>query len=322
MIFQNYKLLIGAAACLTLAACSRQLFQNPKTEDLNSYKIAYNVLHDQEKDDYEVFAMNPDGTGKKNISNSPGVDWVYYAWKDKVYFISDRDTCHRCYFLYETNAEGGNIRKVTDYRLADSWMGSRFNGKELIIRPWGKLDSVFYIINIKTGKLVSKVNPGLPYQTDPIFSPDGKQIVFRGSHSKFSKDRTHLDELFIINADGTGLRQLTTYPATDSTAEWHNYHAGPPFWEQDGNFISYISKQNGKYTIFAVKADGKTQRMFPGETMSEGWHAWSPAGGWIAVEMKNGEDNYDIYLMKKDGTGKVRLTDDPTFEQAPVFVRK
>ncbi len=68
--------------------------------------------------------------------------------------------------------------------------------------------------------------------------------------------------------------------------------------------------------------DGKVQRKFPGETQSEGWHAWSPGGNWIAVEMKNEEDNYGVYLMKKDGTGKVRLTDDPTHEQAPVFVRK
>lgn len=56
------------------------------------YKIAYNVAYDIEKDDYEVFIMDMDGRNKKNISNHEGVDWVYYAWKDKIYFVSDRDT--------------------------------------------------------------------------------------------------------------------------------------------------------------------------------------------------------------------------------------
>lgn len=303
--------------------CTSGRLPSSKQESLNDYKIAYNVLHDDEKDDYEVFVMNPDGTGKKNISNSPGVEWVYYAYENKIYFISDRDTCHRCYFLYETNAEGENIRKVSDYRLADSWMGSRYGGKEMIIRPWGKLDSAFYIINIQTGKLVSRVRADLPYQTDPVFSPDGKQIVFRGSHSKFTKDRKHLDELFIMNEDGTGLRQLTTYPPLDTTAEWHNYHAGPPFWEPNQGFISYMSKQKGKYSIFAIKPeDGLATRLFPAENISEGWHSWSPRGTWIALDMKNEEGNYDIYLMKKDGTGKLRLTDNPTYEQSPVIVKR
>ena len=327
MIFSKKTFLFIAIAG---AGAAFFLFQNctpgkqtaSKQELLSNYKIAYNVFLNEEKDDYEVFVMNPDGTGKKNISNSPGVEWVYFAHGDKIYFISDRDTCHRCYFLYETNAEGENIRKVTDYRLDDSWMSSRFDGKELIIRPWGKLDSAFYIINIQSGKLVSRVRADLPYQTDPVFSPDGKQIVFRGSYSKFTKDRTHFDELFIMNADGTGLRQLTTYPASDTTAEWHAYHAGPPVWEPNGGFISFISKQQGKYSIFAMTPDGKPQRKFPGEIQNEGWHAWSPGGNWIAVEMTDAENNYDIYLMKKDGMGKVRLTDNPMYEQAPVFVRR
>lgn len=319
---KNYsRFFFFAGVAALFLQCSPKPLTN--SEQLSDYKIAYNILHDKENDDYEVFSMNPDGTGKKNISNSPGVDWVYYAYGDKIYFISDRDTCHRCYFLYETNAEGENIRKVTDYRLADSWMGSRFNGSELVIRPWSKLDSAFYIINIKTGELVSRVNPGLPYQSDPVFSPDGKQIVFRGSYSKFTKDRPHVDELFIINADGTGIRQLTEYPKADTTAKWHNYHAGPPFWDPNKGIISYMSKQNGKYNIFTVKPDGSnSQRLFPDETLNESYHAWSPGGNWITVELKNEEDNYDIYLVKKDGTGKVRLTDDPTLEQAPVFVRK
>mgnify|MGYP003539775392 FL=1 len=56
------------------------------------YKIAYNVYEDTAKDNYDIYIMNMDGSGQKNITNTPGVEWVYYAYEDKIFFISDRDT--------------------------------------------------------------------------------------------------------------------------------------------------------------------------------------------------------------------------------------
>jgi hypothetical protein len=35
------------------------------------YKIVYNVLEDREKDNYEIYSMNMEGTGQKNITNTP-----------------------------------------------------------------------------------------------------------------------------------------------------------------------------------------------------------------------------------------------------------
>ena len=93
----------------------------------NKYKIVYNVFEDREKDNYDIYTMNMDGSGKKNITNTPGVECVYHAYQDKVYYISDIDTCHRCYFLYEMDADGNNKRKVTDLQLEDSWMGGRID---------------------------------------------------------------------------------------------------------------------------------------------------------------------------------------------------
>ena len=90
------------------------------------YKILYNVLEDREKDNYEIYSMNMDGSDKKNITNTPGVEWVYYAYKDRVYYISDKDTCHRCYFLYEMDAEGNNKRKVSSLQVEDNWL-SRYD---------------------------------------------------------------------------------------------------------------------------------------------------------------------------------------------------
>ncbi|MGD9900516.1 MAG: TolB family protein, partial [Calditrichaceae bacterium] len=96
------------------------LFTVSGCQSEKKYKIAYNVAYDIEKDDYEIFIMDMDGRNKKNISNREGVDWVYYAWKDKIFFISDRDTIHRTYFLYVMDADGKNVRKISNLQLRDS----------------------------------------------------------------------------------------------------------------------------------------------------------------------------------------------------------
>jgi TolB protein len=286
------------------------------------YKIVYNVLLDEETDNYEIFSMNMDGSDKRNISNLAGVEWTYFAYKDKVYFISDKDTCHRCYYLYKMNADGKNVEKVTDTQLADSWMDARKNGTELIIRPTNKVDTAFYIINTNTGSLITRIKPELPYFNDPVFIPDTDIIIFRGSYSSFKKDRTSVDELFILNTDGSELRQLTTYPENDTTAEWFNYHAGPPQWNPKENFISYQSLQNGKYSLYAITPDGKKQWKLTDNKQSEGWHSWSPDGKWLAIGISDLEKtHYDIAIMNWE-TKEMKILTDTTFkyQQAPVFV--
>jgi len=92
--------------------------------------------------------MNIDGSEKRNISNLSGVEWTYYTHKDILFFISDKDTCRRCaYYLYEINFKGENPKKVSDISLADSWMSSRKDGTELIVKANAKIDSAFFIIN-------------------------------------------------------------------------------------------------------------------------------------------------------------------------------
>lgn len=305
---------------LFLFACNAERTTEPVPAD--TYNIAYNVLHDAETDDYEIFVMNTDGSGKKNISNWKGVDWVYDAHDDKLFFISDRDTCYRCYFLYEMDADGNNVRKISDLRLQDCWITSRKNGTELIINP--RLDGreIFYIID-RSGNLLDSIAPPFAYINDPVFSPDGQQIVFRAAKDRPSKDRTDLDELYRINADGSGLQQLTNYPKADTTANWHDYHAGPPRWNTAQNIITYQSKLQGKYRLYAINPDGSGfRKLMNNNGLNEGWHHWSPDGNWLAIEMFDDEQTvFDIYLLNWQSQEMTRLTDSDTFAQAPVFVK-
>lgn len=291
-------------------------FSTPK--ELRDYKIAYNVLLDKEKDNYEIFAMNPDGSGKKNISNWKGVDWVYTSFGNKIYFVSDRDTSHRKYFLYEMDADGNNVRRISKFLVADSWQGVRKNGTEFVVssNKDHKRNELYRIDN--NGNELQRLTNDTLNDNDPIFSPDGNKIVFR------SKRDTKYDELWMMNADGTDLHRLTYYPEEDTTAFIHSYHAGPPFWEPNGNFISYISNQKSNTNIFLIGPDGKNNRRFSSlDTLREGWHGWSPDGNYVAVECSDTENKkFSIYLFNKHGKILSQLTNEHRLEQAPVFVRK
>jgi len=318
-IKQSVRIILSA---LLFAGCTATQQEKQQAEAAN-LRIAYNVYFNAETDDYEVFSMNLDGSDQRNVTNLGGVEWTYYAYKNTLFFISDKDTTHRHYYLYETNALGEAPKKVTGYRLKDSWMSSRNAGQEIIVNPRVEGDSAFYIISSNTGQLLSKLYTGKRYYNDPVFSPDGQQVVFRGADQPFKKDTGYRDELYIINADGSGLTQLTHYPEKDTTAQWWEYHAGAPFWEPNRNIISYCSVQNGLSSLFQINPDGKGGRKITPDSLSVTWHSWSPDGKWLAFDGHHVSDtthNYDIYLMDYEAQNIRRLTTDTTGQNAPVFV--
>jgi len=274
-------------------------------------KIAYSVHVGG--DDYEIFVMTLDGTGQKNITNSKSVDWVYHAYRDKLYFVSDRDSTRRKYFLYEMDADGGNVRKISQFLAEDSWVSSRKNATEFVVSSAkdGKRHEL-YIID-RNGKELKRLTNDDIYDNDPAFSPNGKQIVFRSK-------RTEVDELWIMDENGGNLRQLTRYPK-DEKEDKNAFHASAPFWEPNHNVISFASKQKGHYSILTIKPDGSGLKQLTTGKQDAMWHAWSPDGKWIAYDGTDENGNYDIYLMRSDGAELKRLTSDKRSELAPVFVR-
>ena len=310
---------------LALASCGT----NKKSGQENmpyepEYAIAYNVLFNDSTDNYEVFTMNMNGSGKQNITNLSGVEWTYYSFKDKLYFISDKDTCQRCaYFLYESNYKGDNPRKVSDLPLADSWMSGRNDGREIIVKPSPKVDSAFHIIDLN-GNLILRVETGLPYSGDPLFVNNGRQVVFRGGMTKSKLIEGFNEALFIIDIDGKNRKKISHYPKNDTTAGKFAYKAGTPKWHPIENFVSFQSKQNGKYSLYAVTLDGSKQWKLTENEENEGWHEWSPDGKWLAIELfDNDQTQFHIGLMNWE-TKEMQILTDTTFQyqQSPNFVIK
>jgi Tol biopolymer transport system component len=116
--------------------------------------------------------------------------------------------------------------------------------------------------------------------TDPAWSPDGSRIAFTrnqevGSYTTFTND-----DVFVVDADGGDVRQVTTHRIGRS--------AWQPSWSPDGRRIAYVNGDSVATSVpsrwgalFVVDADGSDpQRVTRSSTDSS--PAWSPDGAEIA----------------------------------------
>lgn len=297
-----------------------------KKQDLFSgssdFGIAYNVATKDSsgRTNYEVFVMRSDGSDLRNITNNPDVAWTYNCNEKDLFFISDRDTSYRFFFLYKTDFGGNNIQKISDLRLEDSWMDFRNDGKEAIVsgRIGKNLRYQLFLINTLTGSYSQITNDTSAFFSDPAFSPDGKLIAF--VYRK--KDKSQNEEIYLMNPDGTGLKQLSHYPQDNISRDSSGYKAGSPHWHPTQNFISYISLQDGKHSIFAIDPNSKKQWKLTDHDFSEGWHDWSPDGKWLTFDMTSEKsDQYHIMLMNWETKELRQLTDTKFKSQlSPTFI--
>ncbi len=320
---RTFKILFyGILAYILLGACRGN--GSPAQEaPTPHYRLAYNVYVPDSvyPDNYEIFTMELDGSDPQNITRHPDVAWAYLAEGDRIFFLSDRDTTARNLFLYEMKYDGSGVRKISDLRMADSWMGQRRGGTELLVAPHTSVDSVLYLIDSE-GRLLQKVMPAVPYATDPAFSPDGQWIAFRGQTRRSKREAGYEEAVYVSRADGSELTKISNYPVQDTTAEWYAYKAGPPRWHPSGEFITYQSKRNGKYSLYAASPDGSREWKLTENPQSEGWHSWSPDGKWLAIELFDPEETqFHIGLMDWESRNLLILTDTTyKYQQAPVFV--
>ncbi|RYZ35765.1 MAG: S9 family peptidase, partial [Myxococcaceae bacterium] len=79
----------------------------------------------------------------------------------------------------------------------------------------------------------------------PRVSPDGRQIAFvlRSTDLEANRGRT---DLWLVNLDGTNLRQLTAHPDND----------GEPVWAPDGKSLFFLSSRGGSSQVWRLPVDG------------------------------------------------------------------
>lgn len=143
----------------------------------------------------------------------------------------------------------------------------------------------------------------------PVWSPDGRKIAFRHELEENS-------DIYVVNADGSGLTQLTYHPKSDTN----------PVWSPDSQRIAFESDRVSdrvrvRWNIYVVNADGLllTQLLLDSDyPNSELYPAWSPDGQRIAFSYFSGE-YYRIYVTNVDGSEVNDLPWSPSHRYGPAW---
>ena len=118
----------------------------------------------------------------------------------------------------------------------------------------------------------------------------------------FQSDRTGNSDIYVVNADGTGLVNLTNGSGSNRL----------PRWSPDGTRIVFTSGDH----IFVMNADGSDRRALTSDDSRNGSPVWSPDGSRIAFDSDRGGD-WDIYAIGIDSTGLTQLVRLPGEQWTP-----
>jgi Tol biopolymer transport system component len=122
----------------------------------------------------------------------------------------------------------------------------------------------------------------------------------------------HGQEIFVVNPDGSGARQLTGNTET---------YESSPAWSRDGRLIAYVRTPRAPYEvnvppgeeIHVMNADGTNERRLTRNTAEERTPNWLPDGRIVFVVCPSSPPRTDerpecsLVAIRADGTGREKL---------------
>jgi Tol biopolymer transport system component len=137
--------------------------------------------------------------------------------------------------------------------------------------------------------------------TAPAWSPDGRTLAINVG------DLDRQSGIYLVNPDGSGLRQLTTQRHT-----FNGYSVA--VWSPDGKHLLFHAGSPGSQDIWIVDVDGSNERalMTTAYPIDEIGPAWSPDGSRVAyLRLDHGEGTGTVVAMDGDG-GHMHTISPPT----------
>jgi Tol biopolymer transport system component len=172
------------------------------------------------------------------------------------------------------------------------------DGQSIAVAYGGPWDAIYALDRF--GKGLTKLIGGGNFDGTPAWSPDGTKLAFRRQvHGPYGD----VGRIFVVNRDGTGLRQLTPEP-TDNT----NPYDGDPSWSPDGTRLLF--SRSGEMSFINADGTGLASTGVIGDSPS-----WSRDGTHIAYQSING-GNDGIWVMDMSFTSH-QLTTPVQEDQMP-----
>ena len=316
------------------------------------------VFSRQGSDDVEhYFTINADGTDEQAIYDAEGCGCAHWS-ADGTRVLSLDATGHGT-FSFMTIRPDGTDRVVIDNLIETLNLApgaSSADGKWIAFNGWDETDPSNTGLYVASPDL-SDLRLVLPLPEDLLavepfgVTPDGSKIVFFGETGP-DGGTTHAGNNYIVNSDGSGLRQLNP-PGTKTgyigmpiislspdgsqaafgvdDAVWvveldggearritdQTGFVWAVSWSPTGEWITYTRFRGGTSVISLVSPDGTDDREIsePDETDEANAAVWSPDGKYLLVARDsdaNLDGPHDLWIMDIEGNYVGQVTDEPS----------
>jgi len=251
------------------------------------YRIAYWTTRDGRRD-RDIQTIPAKGGRPKPVTNDAVLDWnpVWSPDGRYLYFASDRGGTMNLWRV-PIDEESGEVLGPPESLATPS----QYSGNISLSRDGRFLT---YAHRMASGNIYKvgfdplrealvgqpvPVTQGSRFYGAPSPSPDGQWITFPSGGP---------EDVFVVRADGSGLRNLTDDLHRDRV----------PHWSPDGSQILFYSNRSGAYQEWTIQPDGSGLRQLTFESPGALGSIWSPDGGRIAYSLVGGAGTHILNVTR------------------------
>jgi Tol biopolymer transport system component len=216
----------------------------------------------------EIYVINTDGSALTRLTYQTGSTPAWSGDGSHIAFVSLRDGNPEIYVM---NADGSNQVRLTQNAAEDEAPTWSPDDKQIAFVSSRDGNPEIYVMNADGSRQIRLTSSPLEDRS-PKWSPNSKRLVFsegrKNSFNQVSSNSSQAGnpEVWVVNADGTGLTQLTSNKAYDLD----------PVWSPDGTKIAFASNRVGNFDIYVMNADGSHQTQLTNDPLDERFPSWQP----------------------------------------------
>jgi Tol biopolymer transport system component len=262
----------------------------------------------------KIWIMNIDGSDKHMVSPDHGAHTCSFFFPDdeKIVFASTSHLPGKCpprperppgvyymwplypYDIFIADSDGSGLKKLTDNPQYDAEPIMSPDGQKIVFGSQRDDDFDIYIMN-SDGSDVKRLTDSIGYDGGPWFSPDGKKIVWRAWHPQAEEEHARWKDcmkkdyivpfpldIWVMDADGSNKKRLTSNGATNWAPSWHPDGKGIIFSSNMDDWHEDLKRFGHNFELYLINGDGTGLQRITYNNVFDSFPMFSPDGKKLA----------------------------------------